>query len=490
MKIKRFIAKNMREAIRQVREEQGADAVILSNRRVNGGIEVVAAVDYDEALMQASLRRVTPQPQATAVAAPNSTPASTSAPTPAARREAATPAPSEPEPVADKFRSAAPPPPPAIAPRTSEALDLLLAEYGDEAAPAPVRTPMMRQAAAAAAGTSAAFAAAAAAQAGGAATPATVPADEFLALKRELGGMRRMIEQQLAGLAWNDLKHNRPQRLAVLRALADLGLEPELARSIADEMPEASGNERARFLPLGLLARRIPVTKPDVVLDGGIIALVGPTGVGKTTTIAKLAARFAERHGLRDIALVAMDHYRIGAQEQLYTYGRLLGVPVYTVTREQTLAQTLAKLGDRKLVLIDTVGMSPRDNALAPQIAMLNEAHPNLRAYLTMAATAQAVDQDEIVRRFGSSQLSGCILSKLDETTRIGGALSIAIRHGLPLAYVADGQRVPEDLQVANADQLVVRAMQLARNSPGKVDDEALAMQFTRINDAGAQANV
>jgi flagellar biosynthesis protein FlhF len=325
-------------------------------------------------------------------------------------------------------------------------------------------------------------------QAGIAAQP--VPNEELLQLKRELGGMRCMIEHQLAGLAWNDLKQNRPQRLAVLRALADIGLEPQLARAIADELPESTSPERARFLPLGLLARRIPVTKPDLVLDGGIIALVGPTGVGKTTTIAKLAARYAERHGLRDIALVAMDHYRIGAQEQLYTYGRLIGVPVYTVTSQSSLAETLNKLADRKLVLIDTVGMSPRDNALAAQVAMLNEAHPKLRAFLTMAATAQAGDQDEVVRRFGATLLAGCILSKLDETTRIGGALSVAIRHGLPIAYTADGQRVPEDLKVAKPDQLVIRAMQLARLSPNKIDDETLALQYSSSIEIGAQANV
>jgi flagellar biosynthesis protein FlhF len=221
-----------------------------------------------------------------------------------------------------------------------------------------------------------------------------------------------------------------------------------------------------------------------------VVALVGPTGVGKTTTIAKLAARYAERHGLRDIALVAMDHYRVGAQEQLYTYGRLLGVPVYTVTPKQSLADTLAKLTDRKLVLIDTVGLGPRDGALGAQIQMLREAHPKLRAYLTMAAHCQAADQSEVVRRFGPADLAGCIISKVDETSRIGGALSVIIRHGLPLAYVADGQRVPEDLHVARADELVIRAMRLARQLPAKIDDEVLEMQYVDAVQDGAYLHV
>ncbi|MCK9384104.1 MAG: flagellar biosynthesis protein FlhF [Nevskia sp.] len=497
MKIKRFMAKNMREAIRQVREEQGPDAVILSNRRVNGGIEVVAAVDYDEALMQQSLRRASLQMAARAKVAESGIETIADATVAVVAEKIVEKAPEKaPEKPAEKVIEKAPVVPIVAAtvgapliPRPSEAMQILLDEYGYEK-----EVPIVQKSAAAmAAGASAAFAQAAAApvavQTAGV-MPAKAPSEEFLQLKKELGGMRRMIEQQLAGLAWNDLKSNQPQRYAVLRVLSDLGLEPELARSIAEELPSAVTPERARFLPLGLLSRRIPIAKRDVVLDGGVVALVGPTGVGKTTTIAKLAARYAERHGLRDIALVAMDHYRVGAQEQLYTYGRLLGVPVYTVTPKQSLADTLAKLTDRKLVLIDTVGLGPRDGALGAQIQMLREAHPKLRAYLTMAAHCQAADQSEVVRRFGPADLAGCILSKVDETSRIGGALSVIIRHGLPLAYVADGQRVPEDLHVARADELVIRAMRLARQLPAKIDDEVLEMQYVDAVQDGAYLHV
>lgn len=466
MKIKRFIGRNMREAIRLVREEQGPDSVILSNRRVPGGIEVVAAVDYDEALMQASLRRPV---------------------------EAAAPAPApvaEPEVDAEPPRAPVPPHPLSKVP-----VDRLLAEFGEPEAPAPrpVMAAPANQAASLVHAVSGSHAMAAAY------APAA-PSAEFQQLKNELGGMRRLIEEQLAGLAWNDLRRNKPQRYHVLKTLTDLGLDTQLAREIAEQIPESTTDERARFLPLGLMARKIPVAREDLILDGGVIALVGPTGVGKTTTIAKLAARYAERHGLRDIALVAMDTYRIGAAEQLYTYGRLLGVPVYTVTPQQSLREMLSRLGDRRLVLIDTVGMSPRDANLQQQIATLADASPRLKVWLTIAATSQSRDQDEVIRRFGGvagegdGRLAACVLSKLDETTRIGGALSAAIRHRLPIAYVADGQRVPEDLQVARPDSLVIRAQQLARSAPQDLDDDTMALRFAssfdKTSPAGVQAHV
>ncbi len=399
MKIKRFLAKNMREAIRMVREEQGADAVILSNQRVSGGIEVVAATDYDAALMQQATRRTAAITEAPIAAEPPAPPASQG------RRQAA--------PVA--------------------------------AAASPVPT---------------------------------LPTPEIQQLRQELGGMRRMLETQLASLAWRDLSERQPERLAALRTMSDLGIEPQLAREIAMALPENPGAERARFLPLGLLARRIPVAASDRILDGGVYALVGPTGVGKTTTIAKLAARYAARHGTRDLALVTTDHYRVGAQEQLYTYGRLLGVPVHTAANGQELNAVLARLSDRKLVLIDTAGMAPRDRQLAAQFAELRGGGKRIRSWLVLTATTQQGDLGECLQRFGPVQPEAAILTKLDEATRIGGALSALIRGGLPLAYVCDGQRVPEDLQQARADQLVLRAMQLTRQAPATVDDATLALQF------------
>ncbi len=399
MKIKRFQAKTMREAIRLVREEQGPDAVILSNRRVGNEIEVVAAVDYDASLIQ-QVRRLQEQEPSE----PNEV-------APAAKVEVA-----------------------AAAPMPVVNLD-------------PVKTENT----------------------------------EITMVREELSDMRRLIEQQLAGVIWSDLKQRQPERVAVLSALTDIGLDSGLAKQIAGELPENPDTDRARFLPLGLLSRRIPIVKDDPVLDGGIIALIGPTGVGKTTTLAKLAAHYAQNFGTRDIALVTTDHYRIGAQEQLFTYGRLLGIPVHTAANSAELSELISRLSDRKLVLIDTAGMGPRDCNLAAQFSELQGISRPIKTFLVMAANNQAGSLNEVVKRFGSTPLAGCILTKLDESTRIGGALSIVIRHELPIAYTTDGQKVPEDLQLARADRLVLKAMQLVRQCPSEVEDTTLAVKFAGV---------
>ncbi len=392
MKIKRFLASNMREAIRLVREEQGADAVILSNQRVAGGVEVVAATDYDSALLHQTQRR----------------------PAPAA----------------------------------------------EEAAPAkPATEGTPRKAAAATA------------------MPA-IPAPEVQQLRSEVSSMRRLLEGQLAGLAWRDMSERQPERMAALRAMVDLGIETTLAREIIAELPEKAGSDRARFLPLGLLARRIPVTPTDLIMQGGAFALIGPTGVGKTTTIAKLAARWIERFGTRDIALVTTDHYRVGAQEQLFSYGRMLGVPVHTAVNARELATVMSRLSEYKLILVDTAGMAPRDRQLATQFAEMAASRTRLQKLLVLPATTQAIDLHEIHNRFAPAKPMAAVLTKVDEATRIGGVLSATIRLRLPIAYVCDGQRVPEDLQVAKADQFVLRAMQMSRQMPATVNDSTMALQF------------
>jgi flagellar biosynthesis protein FlhF len=199
--------------------------------------------------------------------------------------------------------------------------------------------------------------------------------------------------------------------------------------------------------------------------QGGVVALVGSTGVGKTTSVAKLAARYVLRHGQRHVALVTTDSYRIGAHEQLMTYGRLLGIPVQIASDHKELHSALNSLADKRLVLIDTAGMSQRDVRLSEQFATLADSGIPIRTLLVLSATAHPSVLTETVEAFSSVDLEGAILTKLDEAAKLGGVLSTVINQQLPLMFVTDGQRVPEDMHLARAQNLVQKAAELALSS-------------------------
>lgn len=419
----------MRQAIRKVREEQGPDAVILSNRRVEGGVEIIAAVDYDEAALTESLRR-TDQPEA---CAPPEAPKAKPAPVPA---PAAAPVNAAPP------RREVPQQPPRPAPeKESPAPKPSGIEWAQDPALAEVR--------------------------------------------QEIKSLRGLLEGQLSGIAWGEMARRQPWRAELLRRLTTLGLSNALCRRLADEVTHSEDVEHAWRQSLAFLARHVPVPEDDILADGGIVALVGPTGVGKTTTVAKLAARFALRHGQRQVALITTDSYRIGAHEQLRTYAQILGVPMQVAADRDELRAAINSLYDKRLVLIDTAGMSQRDVRLAEQLAALGSGSPLVKHYLVLSAAAQSGVLDEAVRAFGQVDLDGCILTKKDEAASLGGALSALVQHQLPLAYVGDGQRVPEDLHPARAHNLVARAVTLMQQSGQAPEEESLALAF-----GGRAANV
>jgi flagellar biosynthesis protein FlhF len=232
----------------------------------------------------------------------------------------------------------------------------------------------------------------------------------------------------------------------------------------------------------------LPVAEDELLASGGVVALVGPTGVGKTTTIAKLAARFALRHGRRHVSLVTMDHYRIGAHEQLRTYGKLIGVPVHIAGDEQELCVILNQMNDRKLILIDTAGTSQRAMQLSEQFATLNADGAAIKRYLVMSATSQTAVNDEVVSSFSSINPERCILTKVDEATSLGGVLSVLIKHKLPVSYMGDGQRVPDDFHLARARRLTAWAVALIEGSNETQSDEAW-MQALGTQEAGRNAH-
>ena len=428
MKIKRFVAADMRQAMREVREEQGPEAVILSTRRLAEGIEVIAAIDYDESLVREAARHGAPWANADAPAA--------------AAADAVAVA------VADAAPTLARAVPPRL-PRLPTSAPLLTAVPPPAAAPVSEPLPMH---------------------------PLMERAVQDTAHMRvELGGLREMLEMQLSSLAWNDLERRQPMQARVLREMTRLGIEADVARRLVAELPEQINAEQARYLPLGMLSRSLLVSGRDLADVEGITALVGPTGVGKTTTIAKLAARTVLRHGADQVALVSTDHYRIGAAAQLEHYGRLLGVRVYPAYDADSLRKVLELLRGRHTVLIDTAGVAGSDSRLSQQMEIFSGAG-DVRACLVLAANAQSQSLEEAVQAYLPLQPKACILTKLDEAPSLGGALSVLIRHRLSLDYTTDGQRVPEDIASADARILVCRAAQsLKSRAP---DDALMAERF------------
>jgi flagellar biosynthesis protein FlhF len=287
---------------------------------------------------------------------------------------------------------------------------------------------------------------------------------EGYSLVQEVRFLRTLVEGQLAAFAWSDLARTDPAKAEVMRQLLAAGFTPSSARQlVAHIAPGLDAGRALRVLKLRL-QQKLAVIPPEqsIVDQGGVYALVGPTGVGKTTTVAKIAAECTLRLGARHVALVTTDTYRIGAVDQLRIYGRILGAPVFAIRGEADFAHALTELRARHLVLIDTVGMSQRDRRVAEQVALLAGAGRRVRRLLLLAAVAQPNVLEDVVRAYRGEDLAGCILTKVDETLTLGGALDVLIRHRLPLHYIANGQRVPEDLHRPNPLYLVERAFRPA----------------------------
>ena len=431
MNVRKFYAGTTREALRQVRDALGADAIILSNRQVGAGIEIMAVANMDVA----SLAGFAAAP---AIGHPRPQPASQSVPQ------------SAPDPTPDLFQEKSPLPAQTVVPPAQSS------QTGSR--PAPV------------------------------AAPDGVVQD----IVQEIKSLRGMLEGQLAGLAWGEMQRNQPVRAEIMRSMLAAGFSPLLARQLLERLPADCDVAKGMKWVKAALTHNLHAVPAgaDLVERGGIYALVGPTGVGKTTTVAKLAARCRLKHGPDKLALLTTDSYRIGAHEQLRIYGKILGVPVYAIKDEADLQLTLSDLQSRHLILIDTVGMSQRDRRLAEQVALLCGDGRNVKRLLLISANAQGSTLDDVVRAYKGAGMDGCILTKIDEAIGIGGALDVIIRHKLSLHYITNGQRVPEDLHLANALYLVDRAFKAVPDALSSFSlqegDLPLAMGAMSGGDAGA----
>ncbi len=297
-----------------------------------------------------------------------------------------------------------------------------------------------------------------------------VPGEDWVrSVMGELRTMRLMIEDQVGAAAFGETARLSPSKGRIARQLSAAGFSSPLIRKLSTRLPEDSSEQDSHAFVRHALVSNLSVAGSEAELldQGGVFALVGPTGAGKTTTAAKLAARFVVRHGAENMALLTTDGYRIGGQEQLRIYGKILGVAVHAVKDAEDLKRTLAELKNRKLVLIDTVGLSQRDRMVNEQHDLFARCGTPIKRLLVLNATCHGETLNDVVRAYQGEGLSGCIFSKLDEAVTLGAALDTAIRHRLRVFYAADGQRVPEDLHLANAGRLVDVALQRAPGQGG-----------------------
>lgn len=447
MRIQRYIAKDMRSALAQVREALGPDAVILSSGKVGDEVEVVAAIDMEVA------RAVEHAPPATRVTRQHAD---------YVAQERAHNMHERAEVVArERAENNLPR---AAAPTHAEASQAELqksrrasSQLSESLAPvisAQVPPPVAKQA----------------------------PVSDALA--GEMKDMRRMLEAQLATLAWNDLSRRSPVQAAMLKELAQLGITQDLANSLVRKIPTNLPFTAARRFALATVARTIQVTGDRWLEKGGVVAFAGPAGAGKTTLLAKLAARWVLRNGPRRVAIISADAVRIGAHEQMHMLGRLLGITTHNVFDVAELPELLYELRGHQFVMIDTAGASPRDPELARRLRLLNQMQASIETSLVLPASTQAGAIDEVVQRFELAKPSSCVITKVDEAVSLGGVLSALVRHKLPVAYMSDGQRVPEDLSPARAHVLVSRAVEIASHNGSTADDEVMQRRMSGVRNA------
>jgi flagellar biosynthesis protein FlhF len=486
MNVRKFIAANARDALRKVKETLGNDAIILSNRGIPGGVEIMAVAARDMAMI---------------------VPTQVADRTPAERRPAqidfeddyrvslTTARAQAAQPVQ---RHAIPQAAPLTAPRPTVQPGVAARSVGTVNAGIP-RTGSLRNlemgrppAAAAAAAPPVQNSATAPRQQTPVSQPPRRTEAEVVPMEvmEEIRSLRKMVEQHLAGFAWGEASRSEPVKTDVLRQMLDSGFSPQFARDLLTDLPVEMAATEAMAWVKGAADRSLFTigNESDIVDRGGIYALVGPTGVGKTTTTAKLAARCVLRHGPSKVALVTTDGYRIGAHEQLRIYGRILGVSVYLVKDAVELRQTLKELQHKHMVLIDTMGMSQKDKLVPELTDML--AGCDVQRLLLLSSTSRGDTLDDVVRAYEGDNLAGCILTKIDEAASLATPLDVIMRHGLKLHYVSNGQRVPEDLHLPNRGYLLHRAFKdVPETSPHKHNgvEPALMMANAGMVSVGAR---
>lgn len=381
MNIKRVVAPDIRSAMRAIKEELGADSVILSTRTVSEGVEVVVAIDYDESEFNknnSSFNKVEHK-------------------------------------KLERNKVLA-----GVKRFNSESTDKKIGEESEKISWSSEKVDKENQ---------------------------------FLSQKMMMEEMRRDIKS-LKSLLDNSPGSDKdglesPFAEEVVSYFSSLGLKEDVYKeALSDNILNLDFNNNVSRV-LHQIEDDLSVVNDNLVDNGGIFAFIGSTGVGKTTTIAKLAALYTIRNGSDSMALVTIDNVRVGAHDQMSNFARILNIPLYFVENKEELSRTLNDLYDKKLILIDTAGLSQKDSRLASQLDIIKDSHPLLKTYLVLSASTQYVTLDDTIRAFQSDSLAGCVITKLDEAILYGDFLSACIRRNLSISYLCSGQKIPEDISIA-----------------------------------------
>lgn len=451
MKIKRFVAKDIRQVMKMVKDELGADAVIMSNKSVDEGVEIVAARDFDEEAVQSQLKS-----QATTsselsqkikkkielanfdvdkeklhvVSSSRKMSEDGVVPKQARRRNV------------DQYVG--------YAEKISLATEKERPMTKRKVIKKPL--PVIQQPVKPAKQFSL--------EKMKASQPEKSVSDQFMQeMRNEIKSLKATFDAKLSEISWAKGVQANPVRADLLHRLTEMGISNKLAIKLANRLDGQKDSNVAFEKAKDMLAKVLPISKDNLIEQGGIFALVGPTGVGKTTTIAKLAAKYILKHGSKHVALITTDNYRIGAHEQLNTYGKLLDVPVKVAANAEELRVHINSFSEKHLILIDTAGMSQRDMRLADQIQTLQQNDVPIKTYLVMSASTQHKAMNEIINVFKVFEPEASILTKLDETVALGSTLSAIIEHQLPVSFMTNGQQVPEDIYFPNVDDLIEQSV-------------------------------
>jgi flagellar biosynthesis protein FlhF len=423
MNIQKFYGKNSREALTAVKKALGEDAIIISNRAINGGNEIMAFLEEDlSAELDHHAMQINPDTAAISFL----------------------------EHLNNK----------KLAQELNDEIDNIneIIEIEETAAKIKLETNLDETIKPAKPERTKR-------------TPASLdlPSDEvtqqlitqknIASMLNEMREMRRSVETQLTTISWSNIS---PEKSRILNKLLGTGFCAALSRHLVEKLPEnLTDLESMNWIKAVLTKNLNTIENENEVLDqGGIFALIGPTGVGKTTTVAKLAARYVMKHGTQNLGIITTDAYRVGGYEQLRIYGKILGVMVHAVKDEDDLKIALNELQNKHTILIDTVGVSQRDQMVAEQISMLSNTNSSIKRLLCINATSTGETLTDVVRAYKGKSLDGCIITKTDEAVTIGNALDTIIREKLKLYYTTDGQRVPEDIHLADKQALIELALQ------------------------------